>query len=40
MNRVFNEIKRKTNEIVEDYGNRHNLSNNEKEKLKTRLYER
>lgn len=38
MNRVFSEIKRKTDKIVEDYGNRHSLSNNEKEELKTRLY--
>ena len=39
MSRIFNEIERKTDELIDEYGKKNGLSCKEKEDLKTRLYE-
>ncbi len=39
MSRIFNEIERKTDELIDEYGKKNGLSSKEKEDLKTRLYE-
>ena len=39
MDSVFNEIYKKVDALITDYGDRHNLSNEDRELLRTRLYE-
>ena len=39
MDSVFNEIYKKVDALITDYGDRHDLSNEDRELLRTRLYE-